>query len=71
MTIATITKLVKDRGFGFSKDDNNQLYFFHYSAIDPKTDIKFESLEVGNKISFLSMDSDKGPRATPRTLTLV
>jgi len=71
MTTALITKLVKDRGFGFCKDENNQLYFFHYSAIDPKTELKFESLEVGHKIQFISMDSDKGPRATPRTLSLI
>jgi len=70
MTCATITKLIKDRGFGFATDDSGQTYFFHYSAIDPKTNLKFDDLSIGKRIEFISMDAEKGPRASPRTLSL-
>lgn len=68
---AVITKLVKDRGFGFAEDEFKQLYFFHYSAIDPRVSLEFNSLNVGNRISFNSEPTDRGPRAKPRTLRLV
>jgi cold shock CspA family protein len=71
MTTATITKIVRDRGFGFCKDQSEQLYFFHYSAIDPKTSLKFDDLKEGQSIQFTAGDSEKGPRAMPRTLVLV
>lgn len=70
MTKAIITKIIKDRGFGFATDESGQLYFFHYSALDPKSKINFDNLEVGNKVTFISMDAEKGPRAKPRTLNL-
>lgn len=68
MTIGTITRLVKDRGFGFITDDANQLYFFHYSAVDPKSKVKFEDLTEGLNVSFTSESGEKGPRAKPRSL---
>ena len=71
LIVGIITKIVRDRGFGFSTDDTGQLYFFHYSAIDPKTGVKFEELTEGSKIQFTSESSEKGPRAKPRSLSLV
>jgi cold shock CspA family protein len=71
MTTATITKLIKDRGFGFCKDDQDQLYFFHYSAVDPKSKTDFDKLTEGQVVQFISEDSPKGPRAKPRTLSKI
>lgn len=72
MTTGTITRLVKDRGFGFITDlVGNQLYFFHMSAVDPKSTTKFEELKEGLQVQFISEAGEKGPRAKPRTLNLV
>jgi len=71
LTVGKITKLVRDRGFGFSEDEAGQLYFFHYSSIDPRTRVKFEDLNEGNSIQFIAEPSEKGPRAKPRSLSLV
>lgn len=68
---AKITRVVRDRGFGFAKDEFEQLYFFHYSAIDPRMTLKFESLREGDCISFIREEGEKGPRAKPRTLKLI
>lgn len=68
MTIGKITKLIKDRGFGFITDDFGTLYFFHYSAINPKSSIKFDNLIEGMEVEFTGEPGDKGPRAKPRTL---
>ena len=68
MTIGKITKLIKDRGFGFITDDFGTLYFFHYSAINPKSSIKFDNLMEGMEVEFTGEPGDKGPRAKPRTL---
>ena len=71
MTTAKITRIVKDRGFGFATDEGAQQYFFHYSAIDPKSKVKFESLKDGMIVEFEAQDAELGPRAVPRTLTIV
>ena len=41
MANGTIKRLVKDRGFGFIRDDGGQEWFFHRSSV---TDITFEQL---------------------------
>ena len=33
MASGTIKRLVRDRGFGFIRDDNGQEWFFHRSAV--------------------------------------
>ena len=33
MPSGTIKRLVRDRGFGFIRDDNGQEWFFHRSAV--------------------------------------
>lgn len=70
MTVGTITRIIRDRGFGFITDSNNQLYFFHYSSIDPKSKVKFEDLMDGQRVEFISEDGEKGPRAKPRSLNI-
>jgi len=55
----TIKRLVRDRGFGFIKDDSGQEWFFHRSSVQGD----FEQLSEGQRVSFDEEASDKGPRA--------
>jgi CspA family cold shock protein len=56
----TIKRLVRDRGFGFIKDDGGQEWFFHRSAVKAGA---FEELNEGERVSFDEEPSAKGPRA--------
>ena len=56
----TIKRLVRDRGFGFIKDEGGQEWFFHRSSV---TAGRFEDLKEGQRISFDEEPSPKGPRA--------
>ena len=55
----TIKRLVRDRGFGFIRDDNGQEWFFHRSAVEGN----FDDLNEGQRVSFEEEPSPKGPRA--------
>ncbi len=59
MAQGTIKKLVSDKGFGFIKGDNGEL-FFHRSAVEG---ITFEELTEGQTVDFQEGDGPKGPRA--------
>jgi CspA family cold shock protein len=56
----TIKRLVRDRGFGFIRDDGGQEWFFHRSSVTSGT---FEQLNEGQRVSFDEEPSAKGPRA--------
>ena len=56
----TIARLIADRGFCFIKTSQGQDYFCHMSALPPGD---FNELKVGDRVSFESEPSDKGPRA--------
>lgn len=56
----TIKRLVRDRGFGFIRDDGGQEWFFHRSSV---TSGAFEELNEGQRVSFDEEPSAKGPRA--------
>jgi CspA family cold shock protein len=60
MPNGTIKRLVRDRGFGFIRDDNGQEWFFHRSAV---RDGSFDQLNEGQRVSFEEEPSAKGPRA--------
>jgi CspA family cold shock protein len=60
MPNGTIKRLVRDRGFGFIRDDGGQEFFFHRSAV---RDVAFEQLNEGQRVSFDEEPSAKGPRA--------
>ena len=50
-----------DRGFGFIKPDEGEKdVFFHARAL---TDITFDELQEGDKVTFDVEDGDKGPAA--------
>lgn len=60
MASGTIKRLVRDRGFGFIRDDGGQEWFFHRSAVRTPD---FEELNEGDRVSFDEEPSSKGPRA--------
>jgi cold shock protein len=59
MPTGTIKRLVRDRGFGFIRDDGGQEWFFHRSSVEGS----FEQLNEGQRVSFDEEPSAKGPRA--------
>lgn len=61
MTMArgTIKRVVRDKGFGFIADDNQE-YFFHSSAC---RGTRFDELREGQRVSFEIGQGPKGPRA--------
>jgi cold shock protein len=60
MPNGVIKRLVRDRGFGFIRDDNGQEWFFHRSAVENGS---FDGLNEGERVSFEEEPSAKGPRA--------
>jgi cold shock protein len=60
MAGGTIKRLVRDRGFGFIRDDGGQEWFFHRSAVEGN----FDQRNEGQRVSFEEEPSEKGPRAT-------
>jgi CspA family cold shock protein len=54
-----IKRLVRDRGFGFIRDDGGQEWFFHRSSVEGS----FDQLNEGQRVSFEEEPSAKGPRA--------
>ena len=60
MANGTIKRLVRDRGFGFIRDDGGQEWFFHRSAVEEGG---FDLLHEGQRVSFDEEPSQKGPRA--------
>jgi cold shock protein len=58
----SIRKLKQDRGFGFIAGDDGRDHFFHWSGME-KTSRNFRDLEVQDRVSFVCVEGDKGPRA--------
>ena len=54
-----IVRLVRDRGFGFIRDDGGQEWFFHRSSVQGS----FDQLNEGQRVAFEEEPSAKGPRA--------
>lgn len=59
MPKGTIKRLVRDRGFGFIRDEGGQEWFFHRSSVEGS----FDQLAEGQRVSFEEEQSPKGPRA--------
>jgi len=57
-----IRKIKLDRGFGFIAGDDGQDHFFHWSGME-KTSKDFRELEIQDRVSFVAISGDKGPRA--------
>jgi len=56
----TIKKVVMNKGYGFITGEQGEV-FFHCSEVQ---DAKFESLAVGQAVTFEIGEGPKGPRAT-------
>lgn len=54
-----IKRITRDRGFGFIKDQAGNEYFFHRS----ESNGEFDEMVDGDRVSFQSAHSAKGPRA--------
>ena len=55
-----ISKLVRDRGFGFIDDTDGRQVFFHQSSL---VGIKFDALRGDEKVEFGVENSPRGPHA--------
>lgn len=62
MASGTIARLQRDKQFGFIKVDGDRSHdlFFHSSAL---LNCDFESLDVGQVVTFTERESSRGPRA--------
>lgn len=62
MATGTITRIVRDRGFGFIQPDGATAeVFFHSSAVDQPT---FDELNEGQKVEF---ETEPDPRQPQRS----
>ncbi|OGQ82081.1 MAG: cold-shock protein [Deltaproteobacteria bacterium RIFOXYA12_FULL_58_15] len=59
MAQGTIKKIISDKGFGFIKGENEEL-FFHRSAVEG---ISFEELREGQSVQYNEGQGPKGKRA--------
>ena len=57
----TITRVVRDRDFGFIRSTDGQEVFFHRNGLQQ---MDFDSLKEGPTVEFEIEQSEKGPRAT-------
>ena len=55
-----IKRVVPDRGFGFIAGEDGTGYFFHRDELHG---LDFANLKLGERITFESQQSPKGPRA--------
>jgi cold shock protein len=55
-----VTKLLREKGFGFLREDSGTEYFFHRTAVDQGG---FEQLSEGQAVKFTPITAPKGPRA--------
>ncbi len=60
MPQGTIKKVMADRGFGFIKGDQGEL-FFHHSEVQG---VAFEDLHEGQNVEYQIGQGKKGPCAT-------
>ncbi len=59
MSQGTIKKVMAEKGFGFLKGEQGEL-FFHHSAL---VDTTIEALRVGQEVTYTEGRGPKGPRA--------
>ena len=59
MATGKITRIVKDRGFGFIQTDGSEEVFFHTTAL---TDGGFDDLREGQSVEFDVQPDPRDPR---------
>jgi CspA family cold shock protein len=60
MPTGTIARLLIDKGYGFIRDETGHEHFFHRSSVRQAV---FELLREGQRVEFITEESQKGPRA--------
>lgn len=60
-TIALVTKLFRDQGYGFLKTIEGEEIYFHRNSV---LHDDFDRLEIGTGVRFEAEQGDKGPQAT-------
>lgn len=60
-TTALVTKLFKDRGYGFLKTLDGQEIYFHRNSVIHHD---FERLEIGTAVHFSFVEGEEGPQAS-------
>ncbi len=55
-----VKKFNKEKGFGFIHAEDNQDYFFHYSALVMEG---FKTIDEGREVEFDVEENERGPRA--------
>mgnify|MGYP001075976442 CR=1 FL=1 len=64
MPKGTIKKLIRDRGFGFIRDEDGSELFFHRTAI---VEGNFDQLREGQRVTYRKEKGPRGPRAVDVT----
>jgi cold shock CspA family protein len=54
-----VARVLRDRMFGFVRDEQGVEYYFHQTAVDDD----FFALSEGSRVSFITESSPRGPRA--------
>ena len=57
MATGTIRNLVRDRGFGFIRDEGGQEYFFHRTAVQENA---YDSLTEGQVVEYETESDPRG-----------
>jgi CspA family cold shock protein len=55
-----VTKVYKDKGFGFIKGSDGVDYFFHRSSVRNRS---FNDIRDNDEVTFEESENEKGPRA--------
>lgn len=58
MASGTIVRIVRDRGFGFIKEENGNELFFHATGVTGST--PFDSLQEGQQVTYEKGKDDRG-----------
>ncbi len=68
METGAVTRLIRDRGFGFVRMQDNREIFFHHSALPPGV---FDALTEGQELEFEIEIDPRGRGERARNITLI
>lgn len=57
MPQGSVVRLIRDRGFGFIRQDDDTEVFFHHSAMEPG---EFDTLHEGEQLDFVLEQDPRG-----------
>jgi CspA family cold shock protein len=68
MATGAVTRLIRDRGFGFVRTQDGGEIFFHHSALPPGV---FDTLTEGQELEFEVEIDPRGRGERARDITLI